>query len=289
MKLRNFQATDVYGFLNFNIHFSDTLNFLVGVNGSGKTTALRLIQAMLTPSLRDLLVIPFTQTTVGYSDGGKETKLTASKVADKLELTVTGQSESLIVPAIDAEELDYIMSRTKRSEEIFEDFQIRFSEHPVFQFISSISAPVILGLDRTHKPLLDMPSDYHFERELVLTKGRQGAIRGRRVLRGTLAAGLMESELLIQEAYRKLRELEDEHSRQLRESIFLSAFKFISFTPTEFFPALLNKSPWLHRQDILKRRTEIEGALPKIGILSKEITDTLREFFDRLEALFKKV
>ncbi|WP_413817670.1 AAA family ATPase [Pseudomonas viridiflava] len=59
MKILSFQAIAVHEFLNFNIDFNDNLNFIAGLNGSGKTTALNLINFLLAPAIEELARIKF--------------------------------------------------------------------------------------------------------------------------------------------------------------------------------------------------------------------------------------
>ena len=59
MIINNFSAKKVYGYLDFNIDFKDEINFLVGLNGCGKTTALKLVAYLLTPDFSELSQIPF--------------------------------------------------------------------------------------------------------------------------------------------------------------------------------------------------------------------------------------
>src|ERR1035438_10053083 len=61
MKISRFACENVHGYLSFQLAFNPDLTFLTGINGSGKTTAVRAITALLTPSLRDLA-------NIGYSD-----------------------------------------------------------------------------------------------------------------------------------------------------------------------------------------------------------------------------
>ena len=71
MKLLRFKAKKVYGYLKFDIKFDDKLSFLVGGNGSGKTTILKLIQAVLTPNLGDIYLIPFTEIELEIQNSSK--------------------------------------------------------------------------------------------------------------------------------------------------------------------------------------------------------------------------
>ncbi|MFM4997746.1 hypothetical protein [Aeromonas sanarellii] len=47
MLVKEFIGRSIYGHLNFNIKFNRDISFLVGSNGSGKTTALRMMNALV--------------------------------------------------------------------------------------------------------------------------------------------------------------------------------------------------------------------------------------------------
>lgn len=49
MKIKRFIGKKVWGYMDFDISFNDGLNFLIGVNGTGKTTVLRLLRWLLMP------------------------------------------------------------------------------------------------------------------------------------------------------------------------------------------------------------------------------------------------
>jgi len=67
MRLVRFSASDVYGRLPFHISFRPDLTFLIGLNGSGKTTVLRLIMAILHSALDVLAEIPFSEASLTVS------------------------------------------------------------------------------------------------------------------------------------------------------------------------------------------------------------------------------
>jgi predicted ATP-binding protein involved in virulence len=54
MKITRLQAENVHGYLPLDIEFFEDLTFLTGLNGSGKTTVLRLLMALLTPNIDEL-------------------------------------------------------------------------------------------------------------------------------------------------------------------------------------------------------------------------------------------
>ena len=51
MKIERFVGTSVNGYLHFDVEFFRDLTFLTGINGSGKTSALNSIAALLLPRL----------------------------------------------------------------------------------------------------------------------------------------------------------------------------------------------------------------------------------------------
>lgn len=288
MKLKRFVAKKVYGYLEFNIEFNQKLSFLIGVNGSGKTTVLRLLQALLTPSIRDLLTIPFLEASIVYEDGGKEVSIDASKNKKLLNVKVSHIKEEMTLPNIDEDELEYILSRPKRSDEFFEGHQIKYSDHQVFRFISNINAPVFLGLERTHRGNLEPLRDYYYESEQLLNKSSLSNFRGMRMVKGSLAAGLIETQMLIQETFRNLRATENKYSDQLRENILISAISYPDFS--YMFEDLESTLPSeIEKKEILGRREEIENALTNIGMPGDKIKSLLGSYFERLEKLFESL
>ncbi len=59
MKIKKFIGQNVHGYLNFDITFDLSLNFLIGINGTGKTTVLNLIDGMLNLNLKPLVMAAF--------------------------------------------------------------------------------------------------------------------------------------------------------------------------------------------------------------------------------------
>ena len=54
MRVTRLDAKNVHGYLPISIEFYQDLTFLTGLNGSGKTSALRLLMGLLAPSLNHL-------------------------------------------------------------------------------------------------------------------------------------------------------------------------------------------------------------------------------------------
>lgn len=61
MRLISLSIQDLYGTLNLSLRFFNDLNLLVGINGSGKTSALSVIDWLLTPNFGKLATQDYCQ------------------------------------------------------------------------------------------------------------------------------------------------------------------------------------------------------------------------------------
>lgn len=96
MKLTKFIGQGVRGYLNFEINFNEDVNFLIGDNGCGKTTILRLLKGLLVPSVYELCEIDFQKVEVDLiDDDNKSIAITSSYENKKLNLSIS-QDNKLI-------------------------------------------------------------------------------------------------------------------------------------------------------------------------------------------------
>ena len=82
MKITKLHAEDVHGYLPIDVSFYDDLTFLTGLNGSGKTSALRLLMALLTPNFNELGTISFTLAEVTVQDNDNTIIVSATKSSE---------------------------------------------------------------------------------------------------------------------------------------------------------------------------------------------------------------
>ncbi|WP_176712418.1 AAA family ATPase, partial [Allomuricauda sp. CP2A] len=59
MIIKKFTATNVHDYLNYEIEFNEHLTFLIGINGTGKTSVLKLILGLISPSFNYLNSIDY--------------------------------------------------------------------------------------------------------------------------------------------------------------------------------------------------------------------------------------
>jgi predicted ATP-dependent endonuclease of OLD family len=276
VKIKSFQAKRVHGYLDFEIVFNKNINFLVGGNGSGKTTALRLINAVLGPNFRDLILIPFDDALLMVEDGGEAIFVAAATEGDYKTLQVSGSSEKIVLPLFRDYELEQLIRSQEKLDELVTEYNRRFAEHAVIKKLSTMVAPIFLGLDRKSDRGTSGSQD-HFvgDRWKRSTSDRERVAK--RFARASANSGLLETEQLVQDAYGRLRELEDVQALTLRDSVLLSAFKF-----TDYSTESVSQGVWKDRGLLPKRKKEIKEALSKIGVKDSRLGSQLDKFFDRL-------
>lgn len=278
MKIKSFKAKNVFGYLNFNIRFNDDISFLVGGNGSGKTTALKLMNALVAPNFRELLQIPFEHTSLTIESESKSIEISAEEFEGKKILKISTESESLNLPSFVNAELEYYLHKSDKTESIIEDIVRKVSDHPVIMAISRINSPVFLGLDRRRESAEDHLK--YIERDRFLGRpATNRAMAAGRLITGSLGVSLMETELLVQEAYKRIRNLETRQSTRLRDSILISAFQYSNFNTD------MLSDNWQKKTELFKREKEIKETLLEIGDKDSKLSNEVDKFFNQLKEL----
>lgn len=72
MKINRFIGKGVRGYMDFDIKFHKGLNFLIGINGTGKTTVIRLLKGLLQTAPKSLINIGFDEISVEFDTDGNQ-------------------------------------------------------------------------------------------------------------------------------------------------------------------------------------------------------------------------
>lgn len=291
MIIKSFYAEGVYGYLDFSMEFNSDISFITGGNGSGKTTALKLINALLVPNFGELLFIPFKKIKLTLINKSDPVVIEANNIENHVVLHISGTESPLVLESYGDTEPELFSPKSKGKEDIVEETNRRSADHPVVKAISLILSPVFLGLERKREDIpLETAGGYYYERERASHSQNSRTMRARRLIRGSLGISLMETEFLVQDAYRRMRTAEETYSIRLRDSILLSAFQYTEFDYTNDTTFDNNNNNiWLEKGRVLQRKTEIKDALSKIGINDKRLSTEVDTFFDRLTRLFEKM
>lgn len=144
MKLEKFVAHNVYGYLNFDICFNNDLNIILAPNGKGKTTALKIILAILSRNYNYIKNLNFDYLELSFFHT-KAQDPTTIKITEYSNIKTDNQDELTSYRLIcDEHNVNYKIFF--RNSKLF-DFQLeegKFGEEK----LSFIKLPMFLSLDR---------------------------------------------------------------------------------------------------------------------------------------------
>ena len=157
MKITSFKSIKLNGYLKFNLNFNNDLTFLVGINGSGKTSVLKAMMALLAPDIDWLMNATFESLEIGINLDARIISVHSSSTASSVEIVfVEGRKR---VP-LKISRKDYYEMR-KQSENYFlhaaaiyssvrvTDSRATLPASATLDAIKALPTPIFLGLDRT--------------------------------------------------------------------------------------------------------------------------------------------
>lgn len=280
MKITRLQAQKVHGYLPIDVEFFDDLTFLTGLNGSGKTSALRLLMALLTPNLDELGSISFESANVTVHDAIAEVVVSAVKTPDAVTLSISSIEQDLEITSSDLELYMDVRRREEPRSPILEKYQ----QHPVFQSIKAISTPMFLGLDRRFFP----PGVTNEE----IGEARRREFLARRYwaenpsARGTPVTALAEVNYLVITKMQEVRASQEQLDERLRAEFFTKAFEY---KPSDIIgkPARLPSHQEIDRYK--QQLVNIERAAEGVKIPVPEIQTALTHFFERMSLVVESM
>lgn len=271
--IRSFSASEVYGTTDFDINFFEDLTFLYGLNGSGKTTALRLIMALLTPSIKSLIEIPFTKIELhGQLRIGNDIHIVCDKQGPAINLTTTLVPDLLTVqvPRMDMDEVDLYIEREYRN-------------HPVIIAIREISSPIFLGLDRRfitpgsrhQRPQFNSRQmALEFEREKMMSEHQN------------YDPGLAEVSSIIIDFVRGLKLRQQKIDNSFRKQLLLDSFAYVEPQKDGFIFGPPDEKMF---SSFREKRTAILSTLQNLDLASEEFEQTSELFFSKIEEIITSV
>jgi len=220
VRIVSLDATAVHGFIPIQLRFFNDLSFLIGMNGSGKTTALRLLMALLTPNADELEAIDFESATVVVEEDAKQVAVTARKTQQEITLTVSDVNG---VATLERSELQFIASSRRREGQPTETV-LRASRGPVIDRIAQMATPMFLGIDRRfHVPPLSPGASVELRRKEFFM--RRSASEEQLAGRGTDRA-FLEASFLVQQKMQDVLAAQEQLDERLRNKIFALAFVY---------------------------------------------------------------
>jgi predicted ATP-binding protein involved in virulence len=282
MKLNTFQANKVHGYLNYNIEFYNELTFLIGINGSGKTSALKLILGLISPSFEYLNQIDFefAELVCSTNENEKDIILTATQNKNDNTFLLSIKTPKYTIESktfrrynrpenenYDLEEISVIEQNLKEQFEISE----------ITRVIREFATPKFLGLDR--KIYEGRNIDIRYRNRRIY--GQQKAKR--RFLEGYSGAPAIDSSLedvqyLIFEYFRKIAYEQPKISEEFKRKIFQLSFKFNDDHSLESIPS--------DNITLLEKKAKVLTAIKDLDINFLDFS--ANSFFDKMSQLITK-
>jgi predicted ATPase len=195
MQVKRFRASRVHGYLDFDIKFFDDLTFITGINGSGKTTALNAIQALLAPDLRTLANVRYERLEVEVEHDASRIVIVAQADERGYQLSTSHAEASISVARYVPDPDTPLHRQTEAEAEHYQELWQSSLDHPVCSAISSLPTPMFLGIDRRSRFEADA-------RRARLPSTLRAARVGRNTFGHSLSASLYDAADLIASKYR---------------------------------------------------------------------------------------
>ncbi|HCE2428486.1 TPA: AAA family ATPase [Vibrio parahaemolyticus] len=263
VKLLHFKAQGVHGYLDFDVDFRHDVNFFAGLNGSGKTSALNLIMALLTPSLDKLLEMRFSNASLIIKKAKDTIHIECSKLNDDIRLSVNNEYTMLGQEDIIYEEHMYSSRRERAGIHKNSD---------VIRAIRRLASPMFLSLDRRF-----VKSSRDEDYSIFL---------GENVHRSAKRRGMKDDSLeeivdLVAEASAEARTRQTTADNKLRNDIILDSLSFSEASGKAQFP----DNQTLHQ--LRRKQRAIKKTFDNLEVPSDEFEKKYNNFFDNLEELVK--
>lgn len=285
MRIESFKLRGGHGYLNLDVRFNWRLTFLTGINGSGKTTVVRGLVAVLTPSFSALANTQFDSMSVDVEVDSLHRHIEVTKTADHFRITVDGIGDPLDVPIYKQAEYETPSRFMEREAEYYREVHTNVSSHPVVKFLNDLPTPMFLDLERRYQ------SPRSRRRYAAYDEFPAGV---RAIFGGTLAEGLGEAIELAEDSYRQVLTRQQGYMNQLRRDLILTAFDYVG--PDPFSPGIELPNKFGGRDKLQQQRHVVSDMLRALEISDPQIIDrffddadsTLNQLSDRdLETLIK--
>ncbi|MFB1072244.1 AAA family ATPase [Vibrio diabolicus] len=264
MKLLHFRARGVHGYLDFDVDFRPDVNFFAGLNGSGKTTALNMIMALLTPSVDKLLEIRFSNASLTVEKAKDIIRIECNKLNDDIRLSVNNEYTILGQEDISYEDLHFSNRRGRVIHEKSSD---------VIKAIRRLASPMFLSLDRRF-----VKSSRDEDYPIFFDDNMHRAVKRR----GIKDNSLEEIVDIVAEASAEAKARQSAADNKLRNEIILDSLSFAEINDKPQFPDNQTIRQLRHKQKAIKKTFD------NLEVPSDEFEVKYNDFFDNLENLVKR-
>jgi len=272
--IKRFRATGLHGYLKFDLAFDQQLTFLTGINGSGKTTVVNSIVALISPSLYVLANLVYDRMSIDITNG--ETKITISAVGTENGFSLsTSQTQSPLPVPKYVVDPDIPPGRNfERENDYYRDFATLNVAHEVLKIINDLPTPMFLDLERRTRDTSERPLIGH----------TRVARRGRNIFSVLLNNSLIEAVALSELYYRREATLLQQKGDELRAEIISVLLEM------EPSGGMVLSVPKQSEIEAIQNMRRYAGSIPQIlKMPDDQVLSRINPFLASLEEIAKKI
>jgi predicted ATPase len=212
MIIKSFKAKNVWDYLNFNIDFHSDITFLIGINGSGKSTALRMISALANFDTEYIHETKFDSASITFiDDKNKEYYLSIEKMDGQIRVksNLTEKETFEIESNKEKEKTKELFTVDINSSfeiKMFNAYQNQKKRKEISRLsekLKEVRPPFFLGIDRSH---LSSPQKNHTN-----DKESEKFFKRNRLIE--------DIETAVKQEYKRIREHEENGLSKVRSKI----------------------------------------------------------------------
>lgn len=278
MKIKKFSGKKINGHLDLSIDFYDSLSFVTGINGTGKTTALNSIVSLLLPKIDYLSLQNYEKISITIEHNDLDCTIEAIRT----EAGATIRCDLFPESAWNILSFDYDENlpppRTREAEQNFyKEQMVRGSDNPILSYIEMLPTPMYLGLDRR---ILTLDESLHRYRNSHYYRPRR-----RNVFSQSLSQSLNEAVGFASERFRLAQREKLNLDEKLRRELVLD---LIELTPVKFNSSLEMPTD-ADFEKALSAKRNLKRLPDLLGLPADSVSKKIDPFFEFLEKTLSSI
>ena len=286
MQIISVKVKELHKYINSKITFNTDLSIITGVNGSGKTSILSLIESVLRLDVNKISETQFKEFHLLIVFNKKEYNISiVKKSSNKHEdFTFIVNNDFIITRESKKGKQLFTTKRSSLIENFAADFEEKTSDpNSNLNVFSKINTPMLIGLNRRISSKNDeflhsvvFSEQNNFSNEVYLDDSDYYRDID------SFDIALAECQKLINFEFKRIKKYETAQLKALRNALIMSSFS-ISKISDDLYTAGKMKF-----EEVKARKAEIIEILKELDLNEHSFYPGVTDFFNRLEELYEK-
>lgn len=277
--LENLEIKNLFGYKPINITFNEDVTFIIGRNGSGKTTVLNILSSLISGNINFLTKYKMDKLVLTYKKRKSKTFKLSLERTDFDHFTLSWKEHNII---INLEKLRMkIRNKSFREDGLiyYQDEKDAKDMYFILDLIAKEFKNLYLPLSRDTRSDLYSSSNDKFKKDEMLDSIYVSFSDNKPT--ANIDKSLLYVHNLVKEKQRKIMLRYDELNKKMQEEMFQEAFVF-----DESKKLIDNNIDNVY--SLIKSQNDLKEAFSEIDMLSKDfLVNNIDNFFTKLEKLHK--